>query len=166
MKGWYSSEDFAKLRFWQQRQKQKFDAVYINKTVRLLKEEAGEGNEFVVAYGDGKFPLTMKGVGSSAHERLMRLLSKKVRVVITDEYRTTKACPKCREQGHSMRQPKGSKTRTGRDGIEHRVNVHGLSHCRRCHTLWARDYAATVNIGRSFVNYFFHGRPLEYLSRR
>ena len=60
--------------------------MYINERVRLLKEEAGEGNDLVVAYGNGKFPLTMKGVGSSAHERLMRLLSKKVRVVITDEY--------------------------------------------------------------------------------
>ena len=95
LKGWYSSKDFAKLRFWQHRQKQKFKVMYTNKAMRLLKEEAGEGNDYVVTYGNCKFPLTMKCVGSLAHERLMRLLSKKVRIVMTSEYRTTNAFPKC-----------------------------------------------------------------------
>jgi len=98
----YSSRNFGKLRFRLHSQKQKFDRVYVNKALRIFEEEAG-GNDYVVAYGDGQFPLTMKGCGSSAHGRLMRLLSKRVRVVMTNEYWTTKACPKCRDKTSSMR---------------------------------------------------------------
>merc|ERR1719469_381630 len=164
LKQLYSSRNFGKLRFWLHSQKQKFDRVYVNKALRIFEEEAG-GNDYVVAYGDGQFPLTMKGCGSSAHGRLMRLLSKRVRVVMTNEYRTTKACPKCRDKTSSMRQPKGSYWEETADGILYRVNVHGLSCCRICKTQWARDYAASLNIGRSFVHHFETGRPAEYLSR-
>ena len=52
-----------------------------------------------MAYGDGNFGLSMIGMDSdgSAYKRLMAGLSKKVRVVMTDEYRTTKACPVCKD---------------------------------------------------------------------
>ena len=96
LKKLYSSRNFGKLRFILQRQKQKFDRKFVNKALEIFEEGAG-GNDFVVAYGDGQFPLTMKGCGSLAHGRLMRLLLKRVRVVMTNEYRTTKACPKCRD---------------------------------------------------------------------
>lgn len=128
-------------------------------------EEGAGGNYFVVAYGDSQFPLTMKGCGSLAHGRLMRLLSKRVRVVMTNEYWTTKACPKCRDKTSSMRQPMGNVSKTTADGIDYRVNVDELSCCRICKTLWARDYAASLNTGRSFVHHFKTGRPAESLSR-
>ena len=53
----------------------------------------------MVAYGDGSFPVSMKGMigGGGCHRSLMILLSKRVRVVMTDEHRTTHACPRCRE---------------------------------------------------------------------
>ena len=125
MKQLYSSRNFGKLWFILQRQKQKFDRKFINKVLEIFEEGAG-GNDFVVAYGDGQFPLTMKGCGSSAHGRLMRLLSKRVRVVMTNEYRTTKACPKCRDKTSSMWQPKGNKRKTTADGIEYCLKVRGL----------------------------------------
>ena len=52
-----------------------------------------------MAYSDDNFGLTMKGMddGGSKHYYLMMQLSKKVRVVMTDEYRTTKACPVCKD---------------------------------------------------------------------
>ena len=106
------------------------------------------GRDFVVAYGDGDFPLVIKGLGSSSHKKLMRLLSKKVRIVLTCEFRTTKACPCCRSQTSSMKHP-----------------VHGLSQCYECGRLWARDRAAALNIARSFVGCFRTGQTPTYLSR-
>ena len=44
--------------------------------------------------------------GNSAHGRLMVLLSKRVRIVMTNEYRTTKACPNCKNKELSMQCPK------------------------------------------------------------
>jgi len=50
-----------------------------------------------------------------------------------------------------MIQPRGVAQYTRRDGAVVRKRVHGLSHCYGCATLWSRDYAATLNIGRVFV---------------
>ena len=54
-------------------------------------------DDFVVTYGNSNFGLTMKGMvgggGGSTHRRLMIRLSKRVPVIMTDEYRTTKVCP-------------------------------------------------------------------------
>ena len=82
---------------------------------------------------------------------------------MTDEYRTTKACPKCQNRARSMYRQKG----THRNDGNHKIRVHGLSQCRNkeCNTLWSRNYAATLNIGRSFVHYFRHGVAASYLSR-
>ena len=64
-----------------------------------------------------------------------------------------------------MVQPLGVATFTRRDGVVVRKRVHGLSHCHQCSTLWARDYAATVNIGRVFVERWGQGTRPEYLQR-
>lgn len=162
----YGSRSYRNWRFKLYKEKKKFDAVYVNEAVAKFEENAG-GRDFVVAYGDGQFPLTMKGCGSSAHARLMRLLSKRVRVIMTNEYRTTKACPRCRNNECSMKQPKGTQVYKDRNDVTHRVRVHGLSQCgnKGCNTLWSRDYAASLNIGRSFVHYFEHGVAAPYLSR-
>ena len=107
----------------------------------------------MVAYGDGTFPLSMKGLdgGGSAHKRLMTLLSKKARIVLTSEYRTTKACPACRAPDEKMVQPKGNATRVTKNGVARRQRIHGLSQCGCCGRLWSRDYAASLNIGRFFL---------------
>ena len=81
----YRSYEYRKWCFRLYQKNQKFDADYVNKTVKAFERETG-GENYIVAYGDGSFPLTMKGVGSSAHKRLMRLLSKRVRVVMTNAY--------------------------------------------------------------------------------
>ena len=75
----YGSRGFGKRRFVLQQRKQAFDANFTNKAAARFRKEAGT-DDFVVAYGDGSFPLSMKGMdgGGSAHKRLMTLLSKKV----------------------------------------------------------------------------------------
>ena len=146
------------------RRKQRFDTTFVNGAVRTFREAGGD--DVVVAYGDGSFPTSMKGMvgGGSAHKRLMALLSKKMRVVLTSEYRTTKACPTCRNKDESMVQPKGNVVVTYRNGLQRRTRIHGLSQCSCCGTLWSRDYAASLNIARSFVSHFRTGAPAGYLS--
>ena len=64
-----------------------------------------------------------------------------------------------------MVQPRGNATKFDKNGVERRKQIHGLSQCGCCHRLWSRDYAASLNIGRSFVNHFHTGKAADYLSR-
>ena len=57
-----------------------------------------------------------------------------------------------------MVQPKGNVVVTYRNGLQRRTRIHGLS-SRRDGTLWSRDYAASLNIARSFVSHFRTGIP-------
>ena len=160
----YGSRTFAKRRFLYARRKQSYEDRLVQKTAKKMAAMAG-GDDFVVAYGDGDFPVVIKGLGSSSHKKLMRLLSKKVRIVLTREYRSTKACPHCQIQTSSMNQPLGNKFQKFLGG--RRCRVHGLSWCpyRNCGRLWSRDYAAALNIARSFVACFRTGHVPHYLSR-
>ena len=79
-------------------------------------------------------------------------------IVLTSEYRTTKACPCCRSPNSKMVQPRGNATYDDKNGVERRKRIHGLSQCCECGRLWSRDYAASLNIGRSFVSHFHTGK--------
>ena len=86
-------------------------------------------------------------------------------IVLTSEYRTTKACPSCRSPDAKMVQPLGNATSVDKNGVVRRKRIHGLSQCCECGRLWSRDYAASLNIGRSFVSHFHTGKAADYLSR-
>ena len=127
----------------------------------IAESERGQAAPVVFASGDGQFVLSMQGChGGPPHARLRRLLALKRRVVLVDEYLTTKRCPNCRCETHLTKderrvstlyrsafliQPSGVAQYTRRDGAVVRKRVHGLSQCYGCATLWSRDYAATMN---------------------
>ena len=69
LKPLYSSTEFGKRRFLLHRKKQKFDATFINSTVQKFIEGT-RSDRFIVAYGNGNFSLSMKGMdgGGSAHQ--------------------------------------------------------------------------------------------------
>ena len=106
--------------------------------------------------------MTVKGVDGdgSAHKRLMMLI-KKIRIVLIDEYRTTKACPIWCKRENKMKQTLGNSTFTDRNDIVCTKRVHGLSHCKIYKKLWSRDYVASLNI----VSYFKNGKACLYLFR-
>jgi len=147
------------------------------KRLKCFTQEAG-GDDFIVEYGDGIFPLTLKGMGggASAHRRLMMLLSKIVRIVMTNECRTTKGCPKCVDNSLSMKCPKGNQFSENHKEYYHQHKAscfkshdsfyqknHGLSQCNNCNILWSCDFMASLNICLSFVSYFQIGAVAEYL---
>ena len=61
LKKLHSSRSYGKMRFIQERQKQSFTDKLINKFVKTCQKNAGY-DYFVVAYGDGNFGLTIKGI--------------------------------------------------------------------------------------------------------
>lgn len=177
LRTFYGSKTFAKRRFLRARRKQRFEETAVN---RLIAEsERGRDAPAVFAYGDGQFASSMRGChGGTPHARLRRLLALKRRVVMVDEYLTTKRCPTCRCETHLTKeerktsfrtaytvQPKGKAKYTRKDGVEVLKQVHGLSHCHVCATLWGRDHAATLNIGRVFVAKWQTGTRPAYLCR-
>ena len=81
---------------------------------------------------------------------------------------TMPSCPCCRIEGESdaqtgeflleewksrlMTHPNGSRSFFSHvTGRQERVSVRGLSCCKSCKTLWARDFSAALNIGYIFV---------------
>ena len=64
-----------------------------------------------------------------------------------------------------MVQPLGVAQFTRQDGAVMTKRVHGLSQCYLCSTLWSRDYASTLNIGRVFVEQWQTGARPAYLCR-
>ena len=173
----YGGKAFAKRRFLLAKQKQRFEDKAVN---RLIAEsERGRDGPVVFAYGDAKFALSVRGChGRTPHARLRRRLALKRRVVLIDDYLTTKRCPECRcetqlskaqrcnstlYRSALMMQPRGLAENKRRNGTIAKQSVHGLSHCYTCHTQWIRDYAATLNIGRVFVELWKGGKRPAYL---
>ena len=74
----YFSRQYGKWQSLFQQRKRRFQGRFINKAIKSFTDAAG-GDDFIVAYGDGNFPLTLKGMdgGASEHKRLMMMLSKK-----------------------------------------------------------------------------------------
>ena len=92
--------------------------------MKTCQKNAGYDN-FVVAYGDGYFGLTMKGMDcvGSAYRRLMIRLSKRA-----DDYRTTNACPVCKNYDLKMKCPKENATYYNKYlNKEFRKQINGLS---------------------------------------
>ena len=100
LRTFYGGKAFApkqakKRRFLLARRKQAFEEQVINELI--AKSERGSSTPAVFAYGDGQFASSMQGChGGTPHARLRRLLAMKRRVVLVDEYLTTKRCPTCR----------------------------------------------------------------------
>jgi len=92
--------------------------------------------------------------GASAYKQLMMLLSKRVRIVMTNE----SILKNSKEYYHQHKASHYSSL----DGF-YRRQIHELSHCNECNTLWSCDYVASLNISRSFISYFQTGAAAFYL---
>ena len=71
--------------------------------MKFFNDAAG-GEDCIVSYGDGTFPLVIKGTdgGSSDHGQLMVLLSK------TNHILMTKACPNYKNKKVRVQYPEGN----------------------------------------------------------
>ena len=89
---------------------------------------------------------------------------KKVRIVMTNERRTTQKCPTGRRSDHRSRSSKTTRRKgeCTKDGP--RVNVHGTSFCCLRKRQRSCDYVASLTIARNFFGYFYYGQALDYLS--
>ena len=108
--------------------------------MEIFNDATGSGDD-IVAHGGGSFPLGMKGIdgGSLARRRLMVLLSNRLIIAMPNEYRTTKACPNYKNKELSLQCPKGNaKYYNSHQGRYYRKDLHRLSQCKKCRTLFSR----------------------------
>jgi hypothetical protein len=132
-----------------------------------MKETFGDPRHVVLGIGDWeqrqhcKFKEPTKGKG--LRETLRRGGYK---VLLVDEFRTTKQCAHCQVEGAQcetfLRMPNPNKKK--RAAGEERL-VHGLLLCQQCKRRWTRDRNAAVNIAR-LTRLALAGLPRPpYLSR-
>lgn len=158
------------------RKKKKFFIEILKKLGRSRDESSPtstKGKPLLIAWEDGSFPMTCRGnPGGSPALQIRNFLAKHTIVVLIPAYHTTKKCPHCKEpgmdfvvhpKGNVLRRKRNGEIARGKDGKPLHIEVRGLSRCDKCHTLWARDFASTMNIYHVFTQLIFTGSIPDYL---
>ena len=139
----------------------KFDvATHKQRTLDAIANKLCPTDQHTVAFGAAKFAAGMKGQkpGPVTLVRDHLIRKKPGRVVLVDEYNTSKMCSACGERLHHPRMACGSQRRV--------CAVHGLCQCQTgCHRTWDRDANAARNIWRAFIEEYVHGSRPRELSR-
>lgn len=101
---------------------------------KIANTVLGPQHDRVAVFGDGVFPPSMKGVPPAPVTKVRNFLARKGRVVLVDEYRTSKVCHRCHNE--MMQHP----------------HVHATKHCQSesCSWSWNRDANAARNIAHLF----------------
>ncbi len=87
----------------------------------------------IAVFGNGVFPSSMKGLPPAPVTKIRDSLARQGRVVIVDEFRTSKVCHHCHHETQQNRNDWGSK------------------HCKSvCHWTFNRDVNAARNIATIF----------------
>ena len=154
----YGNKTFRNHKFFMYRRTQKCMDKAFN---RLLK--GVNLSKTVVAFGDGSFPSSSKGELPGPLSSLVRKLSKRIRVVMIDEYNTSKTCNDCHgrhsdRKMHSFVYKKQTKTfeRVWKPSYE-------ILQCKNCLRWHQRDSNASKNI-KMLLESILHSksRPMAF----
>ena len=126
-----------------------------------------DGTNSVVAFGNARFNASMKGQmpGPASKIRRHLIVKKKGRVVLVDEFQTSKKCSWCTQiQGGSvLRHPRMA---SWKDGVGlHVKNVYELCQCTTCYRTWNRDVNAARNIWMAFHGEYTNGVRPQHIRR-
>lgn len=104
---------------------------------KVANDVLGPSHQRIAVFGDGVFPASMKGVPPAPVTKVRNSLARKGRVIMVDEFKTSKTCHQCLSE---MRQHRG---------------LHTTKHCKsEVHTWsWNRDVNAAANIAFLFQCY-------------
>ena len=138
---------------------------YMKKQRALMKvhRKLVPDQKTVLAWGDGDFQTTRKGLSSSVHKTIERYIKQRSGSVmrITPEHRTSMNCSCCHSKMKNVTQGllkrrNGQLFRTNRspDGDVIVREIHGLYQCSKegCYTRWDRDLNAAINIRNVFLS--------------
>jgi hypothetical protein len=166
VKPFYNQHKHRKRRFQSYRKRQKSEA----RMLVSFKEKFGNPDETIVCIGDWceteghhrRFVEPVKGKG-------FRKLFKKAgyQLFLVDEFRTSKMCSKCEDEGAKCEKFRWVKNPKPRSRVEYPITLcHGLLRCTTCNTLWDRDILGATNIYKiSKMAINGEDRP-EYLRRQ
>lgn len=119
--------------------------------------------------GSAKFVTNCKGLSSTPIAKITRYLIYHRRVVLTPEQFTTCRCFGCKntvfgKEIDKMKEFKGNQIKENFKGEKYHVKIHGLKQCVNCRKFWNRDYHASLNIGKAFVDLNLTGQRPLYLT--
>jgi hypothetical protein len=129
LKEYYKKEILRKLRWRSYTYTQKSQSKLINR----MKEKFGE--ELIIGFGSWNQSQQMKGSIPTPCKGLKRMLEKHFKVLIVDEYKTSKMCSFCLE-GETSYCIKRENPKPYREGI---IDVHGLLTCKKCSESGKKD---------------------------
>lgn len=150
----YKNKIYRKFKFYTYINTQKSD----DKMVKEIKEKYKEN--ICLAYGDWSSGSNqMKNYIPTKRIGLRRMLEKNFKVVLVDEYLTSKTCNACKEETYHPIKHKNPRPK--KEGL---IEVHTLLRCKNnnCNKYWDRDTNASLNIREIVVNHI-NGkeRPLQ-----
>ena len=110
-----------------------------------LVAKSGGRDDVVVAFGNGSFPTSYRGNRASPKIGIAKFLSHTLRVVMTDEFRTSKLCSGCH---HEQEQ---AEVKSWVDGVWVRRKSYEVLKCNHCGATHNRDANAARNIRELLV---------------
>lgn len=148
----YHKKLFRKLKFRTQIYLRKSEDKFINNINKTFKED---NKDIVIIYGDWSNPKQMKHLIPSSNIGLRRLIEKKYKVLMMDEYCTSKLCSKCNKELINYKMSKkdieiyeNKHNKKCKISTKHRLLV-----CSGCcgsenkkSTFWNRDVNACMNM--------------------
>jgi hypothetical protein len=125
----------------------------------------------VIAFGNGKFPTSSRGKRSGPLIGTKNMLAKRIRVICTDEFRSSKVCLRCALHGHKGERKNDPvphiECNKKQGGFETfvRKSRHELLHCQKCGVWRNRDLSAAETIKR-LLEFRLHGEEIPWIFRR
>ena len=147
----YQNKLFRKLKFRTQIYLRKSEDTFLNN----IEKTYGKKEDIIIIYGDWSNPKHMKHLMPSSNLGLKRLIEKKYKVLMIDEYCTSKLCSKCnKELTHYTMSKKDIENYQLKNKKEVKYkNKHRLLVCTGCcssenkiTTFWNRDVNACLNM--------------------
>jgi hypothetical protein len=141
LKEFYGDRVYRLHRWWNWRDRRKSEDRFIQRAVKTF------GKNAVLAYGDWSAGYAMKHLAPTPTRGLRARLAKKLKVVMVEEYNTTKLCSRC--HGETVPDPVLKREVICKDGSKRKDSVRGI---RRCYSAkcggryWNRDLNAAINI--------------------
>ena len=132
----YGHRDLANDKFYRYRRKQQC----LERMARELV--AHEPPDTVIAFGNGQFPTSYRGARAGPGSSLAKFLSRRMRVVMVDEFRTSLICSEC----HQPQEHRPIKTFNKKNQLWMEEKVHGILWCSHCQVFRNRDVNASHNI--------------------
>jgi hypothetical protein len=129
LKEYYKKEILRKLRWRSYTYTQKSQ----NKLINRMKEKFGE--DLVIGFGSWNQSQQMKGSIPTPCKGMKRMLEKHFKVLIVDEYKTSKMCSFCLK-GETSYCMKRKNPKPYKEGI---IDVHGLLTCNKCSESGKKD---------------------------